>query len=102
MRPILKDWHMGVSVKYDLELDDPYKAPEQLSKKISGQVYGHPDYPNGKRIRTSDIKKVEGNIITTKSGHEYELGKANTDYMEWCEREGYHVPTKQEPIKEIL
>lgn len=90
----LEDWYLGV------DCEDPYMSPERHPKQLKGKVYGHPKHKDGKLIRTSNIKEVRGNVVVTQN-NEYVLGKVNMDYKEWCEKEGHHVPTENEPIKEI-
>ncbi len=90
---LLEDWYMGVN--------DPYQAPECYPRYIKGKVYGHSDHEDGTRIVTSAIRKVGGDTVTTESGSEYRLGSPSRDYVIWCVNNNCHVPTKEEPIKEI-
>jgi hypothetical protein len=91
----IENWHLSGHV---VGLYDP---PETQRLQISGQVFGSPNprFPDGKRITTSDLVSVEGRDVTTRSGSVYTLGKVSEEYMEWCEKEGCHVPTWDEPIK---
>lgn len=54
---------------------DPYSAPE-VPLRIQGVF-------QGKGIRTSYLKKTEGNFIFTISGSCYRLGKPHPEYLEW-------------------
>ena len=61
---------------FDIKINDwylththMYAAPEQILPKICGKVYGHPKYEDETIITTSYIISVEGDIITTQSGH---------------------------------
>lgn len=37
---------------------NPYKAPELISAKLRGDVYGHPKFPDGTPVITSTILDV--------------------------------------------
>jgi hypothetical protein len=77
----------------------PYDAPEMAYHQLSGNVFGHPRFDEGKRIRTSDIKSVNGREVVTRSGSVYTLGEPHVEYVHWCREQGCHVPTAEEPIK---
>lgn len=65
---------------------DRYQAPECAQPCLVGKVYNHPKsdrHPDGKKIRTSFIKKIEGKVITTYSGTVYCLGKPDSKYLQW-------------------
>jgi len=56
-------------------------APEQITFHLSGEVYGHPDHKDGKRIRTSRIihtNKAAGTVHTT--NRVYTLGNPLPEY----------------------
>lgn len=90
----LEDWAVGVEPKdYN-----PYTPIEHQHTRLSGLVYEHALHKDGKRVKTSRILKVDGNVVETESGTLYELGECNKDYVEWCKQYGCHVPTKEEPI----
>lgn len=76
-----------------------YQAPEQISHCLFGEVYGHPLHKDGKRVRTSPIKFINGKYVVSTSGTEYELGKSDETYVSWCVEQGVHVPTEEEPIR---
>ena len=76
----------------------PYQAPEQATRHLVGNVMNHPGYAPGTGIRTSNIVKAEGNIITTNSGTVYELGMIDPEYLEWMKSEGLELDPEQ-PIK---
>ncbi len=88
----LENWCTRVS--------NPYQAPELQSLCLHGEVYNHPSYNEGEPIGTSNIVKVDGNRITTKSGSVYVLGEPAKEFVEYCKEIGCHVPTKETPIKE--
>lgn len=66
-----------------------YSAPHQ-------QLHGR--RPDGKYIRTSRIKTINGNEVTTLSGTIYKLLTPHPDYIQWCIDNNYHIPTEAEPI----
>lgn len=60
---------------------DYYMAPELQKRSLNGRVFGHPKFPNGHWVTTSDIVGVtEYDEILTKSGSTYELGEAREEY----------------------
>lgn len=69
MKVQLKDWSFGTKEK------DPYKAPEQLTPCLQGNVFGHPNkkHHDGKFISTSRIIGKRNSLVVTQSGTEYEL-----------------------------
>jgi len=59
---------------------NPYTAPELVTFHLQGVSYGHPKCPNGYMITsTAIIGKVE-DIVITKSGRHYKLGKVDSIY----------------------
>lgn len=80
-----------------------YQPPELQNLILCGEVYDDMQgrWEDGHEIQTSRIEKVEGRIITTQSGTRYQLGKVSSNYVDWCEEVGVHVPTEEEPIKPI-
>lgn len=89
----LENWEMSG------KFDPAFTAPEAQLYLITGEVYGHPDFMDGEPITTSSIEGAVGNIVTTHSGSEYELGQPDMTYVMWCEEAGCHIPTPDEPIK---
>jgi hypothetical protein len=60
-----------------------YDAPETFTTHLVGTVYGHQNpqrHPDGKRIVTSRLVSIEGDLVVTKSGSKFELGEADPDY----------------------
>jgi len=101
-----------METKTEIKIDEwcftsiiPYKPPMKYQQLISnkiflyGKVYGHPKYKDGKRITTSRVMECKNGVVTTRSGSEYKLLEPDPQYVEWCREEGYHIPTKEEPIK---
>lgn len=78
---------------------NPYTPPETQKASLNGNVYGHPRFEDGKNVITSTIVEVNGNIVKTYSGSVYELEEPCPDFVEWCEKNGHYVPTKEVPIK---
>ena len=58
-----------------------YQAPEQGCHLI-GNVYGHPTRPDGRRVRTSTVVRIDRitETIETRSGSIYGLGEVDPDY----------------------
>lgn len=91
---ILQNWSVSaVGGRYD--------APEIWQHFLVGKVYSHEKWPDGHPITTSYIDKVDGRLITTRSGSIYQLGIVSQDYLEWCKKNKVHIPTKEMPIKPI-
>lgn len=78
-----------------------YNAPETRRFQILGQVFGHPKYHDGEVITTSYIFAINGCEIETHSGSIYRLGSPDPNYMLWCQENGCHIPTPDEPIKSL-
>jgi hypothetical protein len=78
---------------------EPYDPPECMRQFIQGDVYDHPRFPDGTRVTTSAIERVEGPYVITESGSAYIVGTPDPDYVEWCREQGCHVPTREEPIR---
>lgn len=58
----------------------PYTAPECRKSCLHGNVYNHPKFEDGFEVTTSDIKKVSGRVVSTRSGSLYYLGNVSEDY----------------------
>ncbi len=76
-----------------------YDPPECRHMQVQGNVYEHPLHSDGKYVRTSDVRAVNGREVTTKHSGVYTLGEPDPKYIEWCRQQGCHVPTLEEPIK---
>jgi hypothetical protein len=59
---------------------NPYRAPELGGQMIHGSVYGHPKFPDGSHITTSEIIGRKGELLETYSGSLYELGSIDPQY----------------------
>ena len=82
--------------------NSPYTPPEQIRRMVKGEVFGHHRFPDGARVHTSCIQKVDGTQVTTRSGSVYTLGTPAAYYVDWCRRNGCHVPTPEEPIRNFV
>lgn len=60
-----------------------YRSPEIEPVSLVGDVYGHPTRPDGRNVTTSQVKTVDGRIITTRSGSLYRLGRINPAFRKW-------------------
>jgi len=67
---------------------DVYLAPELRRLQVRGKVYGHTKsrFPDGKTIVTSNIKSINGRVVTTSSGSVYELLDPDPKYVEWLRK----------------
>lgn len=61
---------------------DPANLPNAIGCKLTGVVTGHPRKPDGEEVVTTRIVKVEGRLITTKSGTVYRLGAPSLEYRD--------------------
>lgn len=66
--------------------------------RITGTVYGHPDFPDGSVITTTRIMDCTNRVITTLSGSLYTLGEPHPEYVAWCKSKGF-VIDEETPIK---
>lgn len=60
-----------------IDSNDPYKAPELWTQKISGLLDSE---DSDHWIKTSSIKGKRGEFLVTNSGSEYILGSVNPEY----------------------
>lgn len=93
MIPTLKNWSIT-----DHPKENPYLAPECRTRHLHGFVYNHPNYVDGHEITTSSIISVKGNLVTCVS-RQYILDEPDPTFVEHCKKMGWHVPTKEHPIK---
>ena len=87
----LENWSVGCE-------PDSYLPPEMQTQFLCGEVYNHPKYPNGHRIKTSCIVDVLEDLVWTRNSL-YRLGVAAENYVQWCKDNHKHIPTEGEPIK---
>lgn len=73
--------------------EDPYCPPELQYQYLVGDF-------NGKRVQTSRIVNVDGNLITTKNST-YRLLEPAKDYIEYLKSKNIELPTREEPIRWI-
>jgi hypothetical protein len=88
----LENWSLGNAP------DDMYYAPEVRKVRLSGDVYNHPRFEDGKKVTTSSVKEVNGKVITTSSGSVYELGEPEKEYLDYLKSINYTFDPEN-PIK---
>ena len=89
-----------------MDMTNPYRAPEQRRLGLTGIVTGHPELEDGAFITTThpvwlDLNK---NMAKTKSGTLYHLGKPDPNWLKWMAESGhklmdYHNP-EQKPVED--
>lgn len=72
----------------------PYTEPDGPNISVAGTLEG------GSGWRTSNVRSCENGVITTYSGSQYELGDISQEYVEWCRKNGYHIPSNEQPVKD--
>lgn len=58
----------------------PYMAPECQQRYFIGDVTGHPNFPDGSRVSTSNAVGWADDCAVTEDGNQYELGQPHPDY----------------------
>lgn len=88
---LLKNWAV-------ISNGSPYSAPETIRSYLVGEVYGHPEYADGDRVKTSQIIGAKGRKIQCKT-REYLLdGGPEQEYEDFCNK--HNIPIDLEnPIK---
>ena len=69
-----------------------YDAPyfPELPIRLTGIAHGHPRNPDGQRVVTSVLVRVEGRRAWTESGSEYELvGPPTQAYLDFLAEHGW-------------
>lgn len=64
--------------------DDGYKAPEQLGRRLTGEVYGHPEHRDGERVTTRTVREVseaDGRLIRTGSRWYFLVGPPDPNWL---------------------
>lgn len=67
---------------------DEFQAPVPGSC-LFGRVFGHKKIEDGHRAHTSIVEKIDGRLITTKTGTIYELCDVYSDYDLWMRENGW-------------
>lgn len=75
----MHNWSIGGS-------GDAYTPPELQVKKLRGEVYGHPRFPDGHRISSSALIEAWSRTAVTKSGTRYVLGRINPEYRKFLKK----------------
>ncbi len=89
--PVIDNW----ACVYNDE--QAFLPPELRVLLIKGTVTGHPKYPDGKRIQTSRVRRVENKIVYTQNSV-YRLGEPKKDWLDWMEENGIKFDPEN-PIK---
>lgn len=77
---------------------DAYKPPE-VGIILCGDVKEDGEV---RKIKTSVIVESVGRMVITRSGSHYKLLEPKQDYVDWCLKNGYKDPRKDENAAEIL
>ena len=80
--PHLENW--------SLAHEDPYLDPSLGHFCVYGKVFGHPNFPDGTTIKTSNVTELdslEGMLITVT--RTYTLGQICPQYSAWRESRGH-------------
>lgn len=91
----LYDWVVTIRSGWE------YAPPELQEICLSGRVLNDPRRLDHVIVTTSPIKNINGRMITTGSGTMYKLLEPSENYMRWCKDNNVHVPTVEEPIKDL-
>lgn len=67
---------------------DWFKAPELITNRLCGEVYGHKDFLDGSFITTSSLVSmdIKNKTAITHSETVYNLGTPKSDYAEYCKK----------------
>jgi hypothetical protein len=79
--PRLENWSATT------DCQNEFLAPELMSKRLHGNVYGHPRFMDGMPVNTSTLEEFDckNKLVKTRSGTEYELGTMSKEYQEYLE-----------------
>ncbi len=90
---MINNWALVVHPN-DFEINK-YLPPESQKYSISGDSVAHQKW-----VITSCIIKYNASTksITTKNGSIYYLGKPSPAYVKWCQDNGHHIPTEEQPF----
>lgn len=82
---ILKNW----SIKTD---GNPFVSPELLKYRLTGEVYNHPRFEDGKSVSTSTLKSIDyKNQKVQTRNTEYHLEEPNEDWLKYLKGMKYDV-----------
>lgn len=71
---------------------NPYLPPEARPTVLVGTVYGHPNRPDGDRIRTSSLMSISYSKRKAKTRNtEYTLGEPEAEFLKFLEEAGSSV-----------
>ncbi len=57
------------------------QTAQSMGFRLRGRAFGHPSYPDGEQITSSEISRVEGTRVFCKN-RVYVLGEPSADFME--------------------
>jgi hypothetical protein len=88
---------------------DPYKAPELQVGRLSGEVYGHPQFPDGATITTSRLlhtwRDEHGEAYGQTRNTRYHLVEIHPEYLQWITQNDFDLnklfttpPTTEESV----
>ncbi len=79
--PRLENWSVTAAS------NNPFLDPACQSRRLHGNVYGHPSFNDGDLVSTSTLEKFDykNRAAKTRSGTEYELGEIDKDYEKYLE-----------------
>lgn len=68
---------------------------------MSGKVYGHPRFPDGKQVTTSTITDYDWDMrwVQTTNTKYALIGPPNQEWVDWCKENGYNYVDR---FKEVL
>lgn len=84
---------------------DDFTAPECRSNSISGKVTNHSSQPDGQTILTSHPVRIQGRVVTTRSGNQYRLvGRPRKEFELFMKEKGilYDVVHPFRSLREYL
>ena len=68
-----------------------------LGFRLRGQVFGHPNHRDGEKLTTSEILRVEGNIVYCRS-RLYQLGEPSQEWINALKARGL-VYDESDPLR---
>lgn len=79
-----------------------YRAPETCMRYLSGEVFGHPRFEEGKKVSTGHLVGFpfmdDDHWFVKTRRTVYQLGKPSPEYLAWLDENG-HTFDPNEPIK---
>ena len=90
MKPVLPQPHPSlVHVEYWSVVSGGTDPDTDPSVRISGLLYGHPEYPEGEdNTPESPIESASGRVVKTRDGREYILGRPDPGWLRFLKDAG--------------